>query len=194
MNEVMKRNATFNIQERAENDNQEDMIISGRMVVFESPTKLFSYNGRDIFEIIDRHAFDGTSFEECYLNQNHDNNLIVASVKNKSMELEIREDGLYIKRAKIIDTTVGKDLYKNIRSGLFNECSFAFTVRDENYVFDENTNTYTVKKIDRLLDVSVVAHPAYSGTYIGARSSDEKELKRKFIQQKNLKTLGGMKL
>ena len=69
---------------------------------------------------------------------------------------------------------------ENIRSGVINQCSFAFTIPDEEgaeeWRENEETGIYEryVRKIDKLYDVSVVTTPAYPDTeaVVGARSKE----------------------
>ena len=51
--------------------------------------------------------------------------------------------------------------------------SFAFTVADDEWNYEENTRI--IKKIDKLFDVSVVDVPFYDTTEVFARSKDEYE-------------------
>ena len=88
------------------------------------------------------------------------------------LTLEVDERGLKIK-AKLIDTTSNRDIYKSIQAGLLDKMSFAFTVAEDEWDYENNTRT--IKRIDKLYDVSVVDVPFYDSTEIYARSFDEYE-------------------
>ena len=158
---------------RALEDNEkQEMIVEGYAVVFNQITDLGWCK-----EIIDRNAFNGADMKDCVLKYNHnDSFLILARTRNKSLELSIDDHGLKI-RAKLIDTTNNKDVYKMIKEGLLDKMSFAFTVAERKW--DYETDTRTVLRISKLYDVSVVDVPAYDTTEIYARSKDEYEKEKR---------------
>ena len=62
-------------------------------------------------------------------------------------------------------------MYKRIQAGLIDKMSFAFTVKAGGDEWEKGkTPKRTIKKFDRVFDVSVVDVPAYDGTSIYARS------------------------
>lgn len=146
--------------EQTENNN--DLIIEGKAIVFNQKTLLFQDGDDQYFEMIDSHALDGVDLSNVYLYYNHTDKA-VARTKNKTLELTIKQDGLYF-RAKLINTTYGNDLYKMVKSGLVDKCSFAFTIGEQD--FDSESNTFTVRKIDKLFEVSIVDFPAYDETNV----------------------------
>lgn len=162
---------------RALEDNEkQEMIVEGYAVVFNQETDLGWCK-----EIIDRNAFNGADMKDCVLKYNHnDSFLILARTRNKSLELTIDDHGLKI-RAKLIDTTNNKDVYKMIKEGLLDKMSFAFTVAERKW--DYETDTRTVLKISKLYDVSVVDVPAYDNTEIYARSKEEYEKEKKEYEE-----------
>lgn len=159
-----------------ENDNNE-MIIEGYAVIFESPATHCGYT-----EIIDTHAFNGCDMSDVCMKYNHEDNfLILARTRNHSLELVVDDKGLKV-RAKLIDTTNNRDIYKMIQSGLLDKMSFGFTVAEEDY--DYETDTRRILRIDKLFDVSVVDVPFYDSTEIYARSLEEyhKEKEQKDLE------------
>ena len=160
------------------NENEEEMILEGYAVVFNSITDLGWCK-----EIIDKNAFNGCNMQDCVLKYNHnDSCLTLARTRNKSLELTVDDRGLKV-RAKLIDTTNSKDIYKMVKEGLLDKMSFAFTVAERKW--DYETDTRTVLRISRLFDVSVVDFPAYEETEVSARSKEsyEKE-KQQYLQFK----------
>lgn len=162
----------------SEDSENKEMIVEGYAVVFNQITDLGWCK-----EIIDRNAFNGADMKDCVLKYNHnDSFLILARTRNKSLELSIDDHGLKI-RAKLIDTTNNKDVYKMIKEGLLDKMSFAFTVAERKW--DYETDTRTVLRISKLYDVSVVDVPAYDTTEIYARSKEQyEEEKRKYKELK----------
>ena len=179
-------------------EENEDMIIEGYAVVFESPAT------HGFTEIIDRNAFNGCDMKDVPLKYNHsDNHLILARTRNNSLELIVDDKGLKI-RATLIDTVNNRDIYKMIKAGLLDKMSFAFTVSEEEWDYD--TDTRRILKIDKLYDVSVVDMPFYDTTSIYARAlstlengkkeldnlKEQRELARKRLQTKIKLMLGGI--
>jgi len=93
--------------------------------------------------------------------------MVMARTRNKTLELIPDENGLLI-RAKLANTTAGRDLYELIRRGDVDKMSFAFTVDKDEY--DRKTRTRRILRFKRIWDVSAVDMPAYDDTYISARS------------------------
>lgn len=157
-------------------DNNEEMIVEGYAVVFDSVTDLGWCK-----EVIDRNAFNNCNMQDCVMKYNHnDNCLILARTRNNSLELIVDDKGLKI-RAKLIDTTNNKDIYKMIQAGLLDKMSFAFTTQKEEW--DYETDTRKILEIDRLFDVSVVDIPAYDTTEIYARNKERFEKEKENYQK-----------
>jgi HK97 family phage prohead protease len=118
------------------------------------------------------------------LNYNH-NGKVMARTRNKTLQLSVDNRGLYI-RARLDGTEEGRRLYEEIKGGYLDRMSFAFSVADEDYSGD--TQMRTIKKIQRLYDVSVVSLPAYDDTSISARSyfSAVAEEQRKALESASL--------
>jgi HK97 family phage prohead protease len=110
---------------------------------------------------------------------NHDSNHVLArttaSIDGKP-SLELREDktGLHV-WAVIQPRTWVNDLAIEMASGLIDQMSFAFTLREQGgddwAVADDGTvvRTIVADGIERLFDVSVVTQPAYTDTEVGIR-------------------------
>lgn len=163
--------------------------VEGYAVVFNAPTDLGWFT-----EEIDRHAFDECDMSNVYLLFNHDQNQVLAGTSNGSLNMRIDEHGL-LQVSKIVDTNTGEDVLKLVKNGLINKMSFAFSIaRDGGEIWEnhEDKDHRTIKKIDKLYDVSLVTYPAYNQTSAYARSqSDElaEEYKRRKEQDLKLKEI-----
>ena len=140
--------------------------------------------------MIDSRALDGVDLSNVYLYYNHSDKA-VARTKNNTLELTIKQDGLYF-RAKLIDTTYGSDLYKMVQSKLVDKCSFAFTIAEQD--FDSSSNIFIVRKIDKLFEVSLVDFPAYSETNVSVSARSkltelETERQNQIYQNKRKKLI-----
>jgi len=146
----------------------QEMIVEGRAVVYESPTVLFEIDGRKYYEVIARGALDGADLRDVPFKYNHsDSVMVMARTRNKTLELIPDDQGLLV-RARLANTTTGRDLYELIKRGDVDKMSFAFTVDKDEY--DRNTRTRRILRFKRIWDVSAVDTPAYDQTYISARS------------------------
>lgn len=153
-----------------END---EMIIEGKAIVYGEKTRLFSLGDTDYFEVIESGALTNADVSDVFLKYNHaDNIMVMARTRNGSLRIEEREDGVYIV-AQVANTSAGRDLYELVRRGDIDKMSFAFTERSEH--FDSLENTWYVRDIEKLYDVSAVTVPAYSSTDLYARRLDELE-------------------
>lgn len=116
-------------------------------------------------EIIAPGAFDNVLKDDVRALFNHDANMVLGRTKAGTLELEVDELGL---RYKVIppDTTWANDLKTSMKRGDINQSSFAFTVEEDSWEYDEEKDlcTRTIKKVKRLYDVSPVTYPAYEQT------------------------------
>lgn len=155
----------FNPEIRKVELDDEKMHIEGKAVAFNSPE---TYYGET--EIIDEHALDDADMSDVVLRYNHnETQYTLARTRNKSLRLDIREDGLYFD-ADLIPTTTNKDAYLMVKEGLLDKCSFAFTIEEDKY--DSKKHLTTITKIGKLFDVALVDFPFYNDTVVEARSLD----------------------
>ena len=146
---------------------QQEMIVEGQAVTFESETVLFKCGYTEYKEVIDRNAFSECDMSDVIFNYNHGGK-VVARTRNKTLELFLDSNGLNI-RARLDGTEEGRKLYEEIKGGYIDRMSFCFTVKEESYNKEEHL--WRVLKVDKLYDVSAVDIPAYDTTSISARSS-----------------------
>lgn len=178
--ELAKKEIRISELRTLENTNNEgEMIVEGYAAVFETETDLGWCK-----EVISRDAFNNCNMSDCVLKYNHnDNCLILARTRNKSLELTVDSKGLKIK-ANLIDTTQNRDIYKMIKAGLLDKMSFAFSVRKQEWDYENDVRRIT--EISQLFDVSVVDVPAYETTEIYARSKEDYEKEKKQYRQEKL--------
>lgn len=159
---------------------KDEMIVEGKAITYDDKTRLFSMDGNDYFEIIERGALKETDVSDVFLKYNHsDNFMVLARTRNKTLTIEDREDGVYI-RASLANTSEGKDLYELIKRGDIDKMSFAFTEKDG--LFNEETKTWTVRNITKLYDVAAVTVPAYENTNIYAVRMSELENRKSELE------------
>lgn len=146
------------------------MVIEGKAISFNSPTLIYTNSkGVDYYEQIDRNALKGTDISDTCLRYNHTDMIpILARMRGGSLKIDIREDGAYF-NAELFNTTASRDCYELVRQGVL-QCSFGFILPSEGgYIYDADTHTRTITRIDRLIDLSIVDFPAYKDTFVSAR-------------------------
>lgn len=158
----------------------EEMIVEGYASVFDSVTDLGYYK-----EVIDRNAFDGADMSDIVMKYNHEDSVLpLARTRGGTLQFEIDDHGLKI-RARLVDTSVNRDIYTLIKEGILQKMSFAFSVKEEQ--FDYETDTRRILAFDKIFDVSVVDVPAYETTEIYARSKEDYEKqKQEYLDKKQL--------
>ena len=145
---------------------EDSYIVEGYATTFEPYVLFTDEAGTNYSEQIDQKAFDGADMSDVIFLYNHEGR-VFARQKNNSLELNVDEHGLKV-RADLGKTEGGRQLYEEIRAGLIDQMSFAFTVDADAY--DKKTHTRTIQRIRKLYDVSAVSIPANPGTEISARS------------------------
>lgn len=145
--------------------------ITGYAVVFEQRTVLYKdpMTGLEYGEIIDRHALDGADLSDVILRYDHEGR-VLARTRNGSLRLTVDDHGLLIE-ADMSSTNEARSYYNDVKAGLIDKMSFAFTASGEEW--EQETRTRKITAIERLFDVSLVSFPAYEQTEVHARSAFE---------------------
>ena len=146
---------------------EEERLVEGYAVVFESPTVIWDDGETKYYEVVDRNALAEADLSDVPFKYNHcDSVMVMARTRNKTLTLNVDDIGLHI-RAQLADTTGGNDLHKLIDRRDIDKMSYAYTVAEDSY--DRETHTRRILKIKKLYDVSAVDLPAYDQTSISAR-------------------------
>lgn len=159
---------------RSNSDNDSGMIADGYATTFNQPYLLCDFGDYKVYEQIDSRAFDDCDMSDVIMQYDH-RGRVFARTSNKTLELNPDNIGLYF-RADLSGTTIGNQLYEEIKGGYTTKMSFGFVVGEQKseYVEDKEHNTITVTrtitKIRKLYDVSAVSIPANDATQISARS------------------------
>ena len=127
-------------------------------------------------EILAPGAFDKVlarrSKPDVVLTYNHNSDMLLARTSSGTLRLASDEKGLRFD-ADAPDTQLARDLATLIRRGDLTGASFAFTVSPsaESWTTDERGQAIrTIREVQDLYDVSIVATPAYSAASVGLRS------------------------
>ena len=161
----------FDFDVRADQSEEHGHFLTGRPIVFDKRTDLGWYD-----EIIDRGALAGTDLKDVRFLINHNTDMIPLARSrnnnaNSTMQMSVDEEGMMIRVD--LDTENNADsrsLYSAVERGDITGMSFMFTVGEDNWAEKESEHpTRTIRKIDKVFEVSAVTFPAYQQTSISAR-------------------------
>ena len=153
--------------------NAESRDVDGYALLFNT----LSRNLGGFYERIEPSAIDGViENSDVMAVLNHDNSrgiLARSRFGNGSLTLSADEKGLrYTFSAP--HTALGDECLEYLRRGDITQSSFAFTVKEDAWEKQEDgTYIRTIKKFDRLFDVSPAFEPAYFGTEVKCRSFED---------------------
>lgn len=163
------------LEVRASSEDSESRTIEGYAVRFNE----WSRDLGGFTEIIRSGAIteELLNASDIVMNRNHDDEKMLARWnKGKgTLGLELREDGLYFK-FEAPTTELGNQALYDVRNGNLFECSFAFSLADENsdrwYRDTDNSLKREITNIGGLYDCSLVTHAAYGTTSCTARAEE----------------------
>lgn len=155
----------------------EEKVVSGYASTFDQPYLLWEDADAQVWETVSRDAFAETDMEDVIMQYDHAGR-VFARKSNGTLTVEPDEQGLLI-RADLGGTTIGRQLYEEIRGGYTSKMSFGFTVPDDGSRWEDEPLedgrrkvTRTILRIGKLYDVSAVSLPANPNTAISARTKD----------------------
>lgn len=159
---------------------EDEKRVQGYATTFDQPYMLFGDNEFEMWEVVDRGAFEKTDVSDVIMQYNHEGR-VFARTKNNTLALRSDEHGLFID-ADLGGTEIGRQLYEEIKGGYTDKMSFGFTVRRdkrEEHMEDGKTIlTRTITDIGKLYDVSAVSIPANDATSISVRTFVNGEIER----------------
>lgn len=164
---------------------QNEMVLEGTPIVFNSPTLIHTPNG-SYTEVIKRNALDGLKLNDTRLLVSHDFNRLPLAKSPKTMDIWVDDVGMHM-RAVLADTEEARSVYTAVKRGDLTGMSFGFTCDSNGSDFDVNTRTRTINKINKVLEFSIVNFPAYEMASVEARQQiQDAEIKHKALQQAKL--------
>ena len=149
----------------------EEKRVEGYASTFDEPYKLFDGEGWELWEVVDRDAFEETDMSDVIMQYDHQGR-VFARTRNNTLNVEPDDKGLFIS-ADLGGTEIGRELFEEIRGGYTDKMSFGFTVTGESEEREQNDAgiwiyTRHITKVGKLYDVSAVSIPANDGTSIAA--------------------------
>ena len=142
----------------------ESRTIEGYAAIFDTETDLGWYT-----EEVVKGAFDESDMSDVVALFNHDPNFPLARTSSGTLSVKVDERGLFYS-FEAPDTNFGEDLLKMIRRGDISQSSFAFTIKENEWMERMDTKPKRrITQIDVVYDVSPVTYPAYKETSVTAR-------------------------
>lgn len=154
------------IQFRAVEEDEQSYIVEGYATTFNDPYIMFEFDGVKYKEEIDRDALLEADMSDVIFLYNHEG-MVYARQANGTLQLSTNDKGLYI-RADLSSTEASRQMFESIKAGLVTQMSWAFTISEEEY--DEKKHLRSIRKVNKVYDVSAVSIPANPNTDISARS------------------------
>lgn len=124
-------------------------------------------------ESIDRHALDETIHGDIRALVDHDTTLVLGRTTTGTLTLRIDDRGVHGTIEININDADAMNLYARVQRGDVSQCSFCFSVIDEDHTLRNGKDHFTVTKLE-LYEVSIVTFPAYETTTASARSGKRK--------------------
>ena len=176
-NEREYRNMIIEVKDASD----ERDIVEGYATTFNSPYVLYKDADFEISEQVDRHAFDDADMDDVIMQYDHQGR-VFARKSNNTLTVMPDDTGLLI-NADLGGTTIGRQLYEEIKGGYTNKMSFGFKVADDDWDDEKGEDGVirslrTILKIEKLYDVSAVSLPANDQTSISARNISDGAIKR----------------
>lgn len=101
----------------------------------------------------------------------HDTGKVIASTKAKTLSVREDDKGLFVD-LEPANTTHGNDILELVKRGDVDAMSFGFRVIEDKWETRDGKDFRTLIDVD-LMEVSIVAMPAYPATSISARSAEK---------------------
>lgn len=170
------RDIDVSLFERREADDGEK-VVEGYATTFDQPYVLCDEPGYTVLEQVSARAFDDCDMDDVIMQYNHEGR-VFARTGNGTLTLKPDDVGLHI-RANLGGTSLGAQVFEEIRGGYTTKMSFGFRVgEDKREVTEDRENNHTtvlrtITKFEKLYDVSAVSLPANDATSISARNYGE---------------------
>ena len=165
---------SYQFEIRAEQNENEMGVITGRPIVYNSRTDLGYFD-----EVIEYGALNGADLRDVRFLVNHDISRIPLARSrnnnaNSTMQLTLDEQGMLIRvNLDVKNNSEARNLYSAIERGDISGMSFMFAVDDEEWTELESDHpTRHIRKISNVVEVSAVTFPAYEDTEISVRNKE----------------------
>ncbi|MHC8519154.1 HK97 family phage prohead protease [Weissella confusa] len=159
--------------------------IAGYAIVWDTPSTNLPF-----IEVIKAGALDGVNLSGVLALYNHDFANVLGRVDAGTLKLAVDDHGLHFV-LDIPDTTLGHDVYTNIKNGNLKGVSFRFTIANggETWKQINGQTTRVISKIATMREISLVSVPAYDDTSVEVTRSSKEFTETQNYKDKVLATL-----
>lgn len=169
---------------------EERKLVRGYASVFNHPYTLYEDSEMVIQEQVGENAFNDTDLSDVIFQYNHEGR-VFARIKNGTLTVGPDKKGLAI-TADLGGTTIGEQLFEEIRGGYTTQMSYGYTVNGAEWSKRELEDgrileLRTITSIDKVYDVSAVSIPANDATTISVRNLSDGVIEE--IKAERLKAL-----
>lgn len=169
----------------------DEMIVRGYATTYNQPYLLWRDADIELWEQVDPNAFANTDLSDVIMQYDHEGR-VFARTKNNTLVLRSDEHGLGIE-ADLGGTSIGRELFEEIKGGYTNKMSFGFTVKSDEWTKRTEDgiekNLRTITEIGKLYDVSAVSLPANDATEISVRNLSDGVIERLNAERQEQKRL-----
>lgn len=177
---INKRTSFIETEFRADVTEQDELIVEGYFIRFDSETELYP----GVFEQVSPESVDDSLENEDIRSLfNHDDNLVLGRTGNNTLKLRKDEKGLFGQVIINKDDSEAMNAYARIKRGDVVGCSFGFMPIDQDYAENGERTDITIRKM-RLFEVSPCVFPAYPQTEISARKTDVEKFRKEQLENK----------
>ena len=136
--------------------------IAGYAIVWNTPSTNLPF-----VEVIQSGALDDVDLSKVLALYNHDFANLLGRVDAGTLKLNVDDHGLHFV-LDIPDTTLGHDVYTNIKNGNLKGLSFRFTIANGGEAWKQINGqpTRVISRIANLREISIVSIPAYDDTSV----------------------------
>ena len=176
MSKILTRSAigNFNIED--------GFKVSGNPIVYDERTDRGSY-----YEVIQRGALDYADLSDISLLVNHDYDSVPlaryrAGDESSTMSISTSDKGLFFTATLDEKNPDCQKIHSALSRSDLSKMSFGFIVDWEDpeatkWIDDGDKPTCIIRKIEKVLEVSIVTWPAYEGTSVSLRNNNIEESK-----------------
>jgi len=149
---------------KSQGDNKPTTIY-GHAAVFNQTTNIGNY----FTESIAPGAFAAclkAGAAKCVCLANHDSNMLLGRHSTRTLDLYEDKIGLFFE-CKLDDTTIGKDVYRQVKRRDFLGCSFSFTIGKDTWSLAQkrgDLDHHVILEVNELWDLGPVTFPQYTMT------------------------------
>ena len=168
------------VQFRANETDTGAKVLEGYFIRFDEETNLFE----DYFETVAPEAIaDDIQEQDIRALFDHDSAKVLGRTTAGTLTLRKDEQGLFGSISINENDPEALSIYAKVQRGDISSASFGFWIRGDDMTQDETGYHDRLTDVE-LIEISVVAFPAYPTTEIGARSNDIESFKQQKLAQR----------